>query len=89
MLPLTDALRKLILASIKVTDDMTNAERLFKLSPPLVLWSLEGLLALAGGAFPASIMRLNEQSQSTLRTIDAFKSGGGARISAQTNPPLT
>jgi hypothetical protein len=89
LLPLADALRKLILESIKVTDDMTNAERLFKLSPPLVLWSLEGLLALAGGAFPASIMRLNEQSQSTLRTIDAFKSGGGARISAQTNPPLT
>jgi hypothetical protein len=45
LLPLTDALRKLIPASIEVTDDMTNGKRLFKRLPPLVL--LEGLLALA------------------------------------------
>jgi hypothetical protein len=45
LLPLTDALRKLIPASIEVTDDMTNGKRLFKRLPPVVL--LEGLLALA------------------------------------------
>jgi hypothetical protein len=39
---------------------------------------LEGLLALAG-APPASIMLLNEQGESTLRTIGAFKSDG-ARV---------
>ena len=32
-----------------------------------------------GGAPPAIIMRLNEQSESTMRTIGAFKSDGGVR----------
>ena len=64
MLPLTDALRKLIPAFIEVTDDMTNGKRLFKCLPPVVL--LEELLALAEGPPVAIIMRLNEQSKSTL-----------------------
>ena len=37
LLPLTDALRKLIPASIEVTADMTNGKRLFKSLPPFVL----------------------------------------------------
>ena len=41
---------------------------------------MEGLLTLAEAPLVSNIMRLNEQSESTLRTIDAFKSDGGARV---------